>query len=175
MGINRALTAASHDVTWNGEQATTVRGLTPQDFSAILVAEGLTIAEFFTNSERVNLRGINLQDTDQVASALQSQGGPLLMSLASHAPSVLARIIAVASDEEDIEEATAHVAVNFSAPLQFECLAQIARMTFNGPEGFRLFVGNVMTLVQSVRAMTSTSGAPRSLEARSSASGSAPH
>ncbi len=175
MGINKNLIAAAASIEWAGVEAATVRGLTPQDFSAILVAEGLTIAEMFTESDVLDMSNLDMTNQAQIADRLMSQGGPLLMTLANHAPSLLARIIAVAADEEDIETATKYIAVNFSLPLQFECLAQIAYMTFNGPEGFRRFVGNVMVLVNTVQAMTSTDNKPRLIESTHSDAGSVTH
>ena len=38
-----------------------------------------------------------------------------------------------------------------------QALIEIASMTFAGPEGFRMFVGNVAALVKTVNTMTSAS------------------
>ena len=159
MGINRTITAARASVKWNGEEAAVVRGLTPADVSNILVMEGENLIALIKAFDTMDTGNVDFKNTEAVADMIMGKATPLLTSLANDAPRFLAAIIAVAArdKEDDLEELTSFVEENFTLALQFECLKDIARMTFIGPEGFRLFVGNVSALASTVAGMTSAS------------------
>lgn len=171
MALNKALRLAKSAVEWNGEQAAEVRGLTPADVVSILTTEGDSVLGMFEAFEKIDLKGIDTKDTAAVADRLLSEGPAFLMGLAAKAPMLLARLIAVASLEEgdDLDENSAFVHDNFSLPLQFECIRHVCIQTFAGPEGFRMFLGNVMALVGTVDALTSAN--PKQNERSSSDAG----
>lgn len=153
MAISKSFKMHGHSVQWNGEEAATVRGLTPNDITKILLAEGEGVLGLFGLRDEIDLKGVDLKDTNAVADVLMEQGPNVLIRAASTMPLLIARIIGVAGDD-DSDETVFQIATTWPLPLQFEILGQIARMTFVGPEGFRQFLGNVSTLMKSLGAIT---------------------
>lgn len=162
MAINKSFGNTKTPVMWNGEEALSVRGLTPDDITKVLILEGENIADLFGTATAVDLSGVNTRDTEQLADWLMAKAPTLLMALANKSPTLLARILAVSAmeGEDDLEESAEYIRSNFTLPLQFEAAVRIAALTFAGPEGFRLFVGNVMALVETVAALTSVKTKP---------------
>ena len=110
--LKKLKAAPTVDITWQGEVAASVRGLSPADVAALLVSVGV------------------------------------------HLPTLMAQLIARAADAADDWEM---VRDHYSFVLQFDILAEIAKLTFNEPEGFRRFVGNVLLLVDLAGTLTSGS------------------
>jgi len=160
VSINKLFLNAKQKVLWNGQEAAEVRGLTPDDFANILVVDGETLDGALQAFDSLDLAGVNPRDSNSVADAVMSQGPKVLVAVANKAPGIIARIIAVAADD-NTPEAIEAIRTGFPLPLQFEILRQISIQTFAGPEGFRLFVGNVAALVGTVGAMTSAKSMTR--------------
>jgi hypothetical protein len=164
MGINRNTASLSKSVSWDGNEVAVVRGLTPSNIADILIQEGESLIDLFNAFEKLDTKGVDMKDNEAVATMIMEKAVPMLATLAKDAPRFLAAIIAVAasSKDDDVAADTDFIAENFSLPLQFECLKEIARMTFVGPDGFRLFLGNVSALASTVAAMTSAPGKTKS-------------
>lgn len=153
MGINKSFATAQEKVMWGEEEAATVRGLTTTDLTNILIAEGKNIYALFEEFDSLrNTAGVDPRNTDQVADALMRNAPMLLAKIGEVAPTMLARVIAVAADD-NTDEAMESI-LRFPAPLQVDVLTRIARQTFIGPEGFRVFLGNVQALVAAFAGMT---------------------
>lgn len=159
MAIKKSFAMHGAPVQWGGEEAATVRGLSPNDITDIVLAEGEGILELFGLRDSIDLKGVDLKDSEAVADVLMAQGPQALIQVAQKLPLLLARIIAVAADENN-EDQIIEISKAWPLPLQFEALAVIARMTFMGPEGFRAFVGNVSTLLSSLSAITNVKTIP---------------
>lgn len=152
MGINKNIVSKEVAVVWGGGEVATIRALTPNAISTILVKEGQGLIDLFKAFEDMDFKNVDLNNTDAVAEMVMSRAPEFLMKVANDAPRFLATVIAVATGEEDEVD---FVQKEFSFPLQFECLMQIASATFVGPEAFKAFLGNVAALASTVTAMTS--------------------
>lgn len=151
MAINRKLTTAK-SVKWNGDEAARVRGLTPNDIALILEREGESLKTVLDVLDEVDLAGIGEGETDKLADRIMAAGPGIVVHLSKMLPRFLAAVIVVASDgdEDDID----YVASDWPLALQFLALADIATLTFSGPEGFKAFVGNVLGLVGLAKTLT---------------------
>lgn len=143
-----------HDITWQGEVVATVRGLSPADVTAILVDVGEDIAALFNVQEELEQVKLQTKDASVLADQLLAQWPKIFVAISSHFPNVMAKLIARAADADD-KDTWMMVRDEYSVVLQMDILAEIARLTFNDPEGFRRFVGNVLALVDLTGTLTS--------------------
>ena len=159
MGINKEIVRKKTEVRWNGAVAVTVKGLTPNDIARVLTRAGEDIAGVVGIADDLDglKASVSGQEADAVAEILVKQVPMILQSAGTHLPELLARLIAIGADDEDEWE---FVLTEFNAGLQFECLKEIANLTFNGPEGFRMFVGNVLALLDTGRTLSSAMPPP---------------
>lgn len=159
MAINRGIQNVRDSVMWNGEEAATVRGLTPNDVAQLLADEGRGLHVMLEANEAFSFADIDLKNKEQIADRIMAEAPKLLVHLANNLPDFLAKLIAVAADGDD--EDADFIRDNWSLPLQYEALRKIAVQTFSGPEGFRMFVGNVLALADTMRSLTGRkAGAP---------------
>lgn len=152
--LKKLKAAPTVDITWQGEVVASVRGLTPADVTAILVSVGEDLAGLFSLAEELDDVKLNPANADALADQLMQQWPKLVTAVGSHLPNVLAKLIASAADDADAWEM---VRDHYSFVLQFEILAEIAKLTFNEPEAFRRFVGNALLLVDLGGTLTSGS------------------
>lgn len=142
----------------NNEQVATIRGITAEDLSLLLTVVGSNMDGLFNVAEELDRSSLDVKDTDKLSEQIMDRAPGVIAGVARHMPDVIHTIIAVATLEDgdgiSIAEAVELVR-SWPAPLQIEALKLVAVSTFNTPEGFRLFVGNVKALVASVRALTS--------------------
>ncbi len=167
--LKKLQAAPTVDITWQGEVVASVRGLSPADVTAVLVAVGEDLGGLFNVAEEVEGMKLDLQDTERLADQLTAAWPRIVAAVGVHLPNLLSQLIARAADAPDEWEM---VRDTYSFALQFDILAAIARLTFNEPEGFRRFVGNVLLLVDLAGTLTSgakkrprTPGGPQSLAA----------
>lgn len=167
--LKKIKTAPTVDITWQGEVVASVRGLTPADVTAILISVGEDLAGLFNVAEEVDGMKLELANADALADQLMSQWPKFVAAIGTHLPNTLAQVIANAADAPEEWEM---VRDHYSFVLQFEILAEIAKLTFNEPEAFRRFVGNALLLVDLGGTLTSgskkrpkTHAAPPSLAA----------
>ncbi|HEY1404749.1 MAG TPA: hypothetical protein VGB05_11515 [Pyrinomonadaceae bacterium] len=146
MAINRALRAVRTSIEWNGEKAADVRGLTPTDIAAALTSEGDKFDGILEAFDMLDLTA----GTDALADQAMQQAPMIVMKLAANAPRFIANLIAFAADDVDAVDDV----MLWPAPLQFEVLTEIARLTFAGPEKLHLFLGNVAALVDILSNIT---------------------
>lgn len=151
MGINRNISAAKV-VMWNGEEAATVRGLTPNNLATILQMEGTNLRSALDALDEADLQGVDPKDTDAIAGRLISAAPAVIVHLSKTLPRFLAAIIVVAADGE--EDDISHVAEEWPLALQFLALTEIAVLTFSGAEGFRAFLGNAFALAGLAKTLT---------------------
>jgi hypothetical protein len=145
MGINKEFFAPTEAVLWNGVEACTLRGITPDDLARVMVENAAEVEELFTLMERDDtLKGISMDDPQAAMKAMQANGAQFFALLVNKVPVLVAKIIAVAADDPGEWE---HVRKNFVLPLQFECLQIAAKLTFVDSNGFKTFLGNVLALV----------------------------
>lgn len=152
--LKKLKAAPTVDITWQGEVVASVRGLTPADVTAILVSVGEDLAGLFNLAEEVDGMKLELGNAEALADQLMSQWPKFVTAIGSHLPNVLAQLIANAADDADAWEM---VRDHYSFVLQFEILAEVAKLTFNEPEAFRRFVGNALLLVDLGGTLTSGS------------------
>jgi len=132
------------NVEWQGEVVASVRGLSPADVTSILLAVGEDLAGALSLMEEIDKIGLDPRDPEMLADRLMQDWPKIVKMIGDYLPNVLSQIIANAADDPDSWEM---VRDSYSFVLQFEILAEIARLTFNSPEGFKRFVGNVLALV----------------------------
>src|SRR5690625_813406 len=171
MSINKAQKNVRSTVLWHGEEAAKVRWLTPNDVAQLLADRGQGIQALLEANDAFSLAGIDLDNKEAIADRIMESGPKLVVHLASTMPDLIARLIAVAAEEDD-DETVEYIRDNWSLPLQFEALRHIAVQTFAGPEGFRMFVGNVLALGQTVSHLTGQATARSVRAPRGSESGS---
>ena len=152
--LKKLKAAPTVDIKWQGEVVASVRGLTPADVTGILVSVGEDLAGLFSLAEEVDGMKLELADAPALADQLLTQWPKIVAAVGEHMPNVLSQLIARAADAPDEWEM---VRDNYSFVLQFEILAEIAKLTFNEPEAFRRFVGNVLLLVDLAGTLTSGS------------------
>ena len=150
--LKKLKVAPTVDVSWQGEVVATVRGLSPADVSAILVSVGEDLAALFSVVEDVEGMKLDLKDKEALADTLMTQWPKIIVSVSEHLPNVLAQLIARAADSPEEWEMVKNT---YGFVLQFDILAEIARLTFNEPAGFQRFVGNVLMLVDLSGTLTS--------------------
>ena len=97
---------------------------------------------------------LDVQNAEKLADQLMQSWPKIIPSVGVHLPNLMAQLIARAADAPDEWEM---VRDHYSFVLQFDILAEIAKLTFNEPEGFRRFVGNVLLLVDLAGTLTSGS------------------
>lgn len=146
--------APSASVKWDGEVVAEVRGLSPADITNILVSVGDNLAGLFSTAEDFDEIKVDTKNPDKAADQLLAAWPKLVGSFATHLPDTLATIIANAADAPEEWE---FVRDNYPMALQLEILVEIARLTFESPEGFRRFVGNALLLVNLGGTLTSGS------------------
>ena len=152
--LKKLKAAPTVDLTWQGEVVASVRGLTPADVTAILVSVGEDLAGLFNLAEEVDGMKLQAGDAEKLADQLMQGWPKIVTAIGTHLPNALAQVIANAADAPDEWEM---VRDHYSFVLQFEILAEVAKLTFNEPEGFRRFVGNVLLLVDLAGTLTSGS------------------
>ena len=149
--LKKLPTALTKEIHWQGDVVATVRAVTPADLAAILVEVGEDIGALFDLNDDVKRIDITTKDKAALADQILSKWPSLLNAVSIHFPNLIAKIIARAADEPDAWEM---VNADYSVVLQMDILAEIARLTFNDPEGFRRFVGNVLALVDLTGTLT---------------------
>lgn len=149
MGINKELALHSVPVMWNGQEAARLRGLNPTDILKLLAKEGNAVDVGLSAVDGFDLSDVDTQDKAALAEAIIERAPKFLMTLSNQVPGFLAGLIAVAADDPGSEE----YVQGWPLGLQFEALSTISRMTFNGPEGFAVFVGNVVALLGTAQGM----------------------
>ena len=142
------------DNKWQREVVASVRGLSPADVAALLVSVGEDLAGLFSIAEEVDGMKLDVQNAEKLADQLMQSWPKIITSVGVHLPNLMAQLIARAADAPDEWEM---VRDHYSFVLQFDILAEIAKLTFNEPEGFRRFVGNVLLLVDLAGTLTSGS------------------
>lgn len=152
--LKKIKNAPTVDITWQGEVVASVRGLTPADVTSILVAVGEDLAGLLDLAEEVDGMKLEVKDAGVLADQLMQQWPKIVSAIGTHLPNMLSQIIANAADAPDEWEM---VRDHYSFVLQFEILAEIAKLTFNEPEAFRRFVGNALLLVDLAGTLTSGS------------------
>lgn len=152
--LKKLKTAPTVDIKWQGEVVASVRGLTPADVTAILVSVGEDLAGLFSLAEEVDGMKLEIENAEALANQLLTQWPKFITAVGTHMPNVLAQLIANAADAPEEWEM---VRDHYSFVLQFEILAEIAKLTFNEPEAFRRFVGNALLLVDLGGTLTSGS------------------
>ena len=152
--LKKLKAAPTVDITWQGEVVASVRGLTPADVTAILVSVGEDLAGLFSLAEEVDGMKLEIENAEALANQLLTQWPKFITAVGTHMPNVLAQLIANAADAPEEWEM---VRDHYSFVLQFEILAEIAKLTFNEPEAFRRFVGNALLLVDLGGTLTSGS------------------
>lgn len=152
--LKKLQAAPTVEVPWSGEVVASVRGLAPADITNLLVSVGEDLAGLFSLIEDLDKTKIDTKDATAAADQLMTIWPEIVSKVGVHTPDLLARLIATACDSPDDWEM---VRDSYPFPLQFEILAEMARLTFNSPEGFRRFVGNVLLLVDLSGTLTSGS------------------
>jgi hypothetical protein len=149
MAINKALKGATRKVEWNGVEAAEVRGLSPNDVFGLLNEEGNGVKSLIVSAENLGIKaGMPIE---QIAAQIEVQAPQLFVALAEEMPKFLAKLIALAADDESAWE---HVMEHWPIALQFMAVSDIAALSFGGVHGFRMFVGNVLALAGIVGTMT---------------------
>jgi hypothetical protein len=144
--------AQTVDITWQGEVVASVRAISPADLTDLLITVGEDLAAVFNVVEEIDQLKLDTKKADKLADQLLQQWPKIVTAVGTHLPNVLAQIIARTADEPEMWE---EVRDNYSFALQFEILVEVAKLTFNDPEGFRRFVGNVLALVDLSGSLTS--------------------
>ena len=154
MGINKKIVKRQVEIPVDGQVAVTVGGLTPNQLATILKTAGEDIAGVVGIADDLDAMKMEMKgkDNEMIAEIIANQVPTIMSSVAKNLPEMFARIIAVAADDEDEWE---FVLNNFNIGLQVECLQKIAELSFNGPQGFLIFLGNVLALVDTGRTLTS--------------------
>ena len=154
MGINKKIVKRQVEIPVDGQVAVTVGGLTPNQLATILKTAGEDIAGVVGIADDLDAMKMEMKgkDNEMIAEIIANQVPTIMSSVAKNLPEMFARIIAVAADDEDEWE---FVLNNFNIGLQVECLQKIAELSFNGPQGFQIFLGNVLALVDTGRTLTS--------------------
>ena len=150
--LKKLKTLPKETVLWQGEVVAEIRGLNPEDISSILVTAGEDLAGVFSAAEEFETIDFKESSTEMVAEQLMAQWPKLVAGVATHLPDVLAKIVACAADSPDEWEM---VRDEYPFALQFEILVVLGRLTFDSPEGFKRFVGNVLLLVDLAGKLTS--------------------
>ena len=152
--LKKLKAAPTVDIKWQGEVVASVRGLSPADVAALLVSVGEDLAGLFSVAEDVEGMKLDVHNAEKMADQLMQSWPKIVSSVGVHLPNLLAQLIARAADAPEEWEM---VRDHYSFVLQFDILAEIAKLTFNEPEGFRRFVGNVLLLVDLAGTLTSGS------------------
>lgn len=150
MSLNHDFQIERKEITWNGQVAGVVRGLTPHDIMSVIVEnpqETDMVFEAIEGEARAALPSDNPSASD-FADALSGSADKAFGKLVAKAPDLVSKLIARACDSPDQWEV---VRDRFVVPLQFEMVQEIARLTFVDPPGFRRLVGNVMALVEAFK------------------------
>lgn len=133
------------EVKWRGEVVCDVHGLSPADLTSILLAAGEELAGLVDVTQEIDKLGLTAKDgADVLADQLLAKWPQMVQSVGTYVPNFLARVIAIAAGDGDEWEM---VKENYPFILQFEILVEIAKLTFDTPEAFKKFVGNVLLLV----------------------------
>ena len=154
MGINREFLTSKEAVYWNSIEVGSIRVLSAQDIALLMVKGGDLIAGLFLDFDKADLQKFITDDPDKLADMITEIAPRLLGGVALKAPDLVAMIIAIASDSEEIEQDMVHIMANWPIALQLDYLSRLARMSFVDPEGFRVFVGNALALVSSIEVLT---------------------
>lgn len=115
-----------------------LRGLCPNDIKVILTRNRLSAEMLFNLAERKGVKGME----DLTEDRLKDVATTAITEL----PTLVAHIIAQCAD--DIENAD--IVERLPAPVQFECLRKVARLTFTDATNFGEFLGNVMATVRTM-------------------------
>ena len=146
--------APTVNVQWQGETVASVRGLSPADLTALLLAAGEEIGGLVKAAEEWDKLDLKMGDADALADQLLAKWPQMVQSIGTYVPDFLARLIAISCQDADKWEM---VRDHYPFVLQFEILVEAAKLTFNTPEAFKTFVGNVLLLVDLGGTLTSGS------------------
>lgn len=150
MALNRNFFQPRKDIRWNDQHACTVRGITPDDLAQIMSENAADMEVLMQTIEKDKiLSKVDISKDGALQQAMQENQGRVFNLLIGSVPALIAKVIALAADDYS-EEAVKHIRNEFPAPLQFEALVEIAKLTFVDQNGFKAFLGNVSGLVASV-------------------------
>lgn len=119
-------------------QSIPLRGICPNDIKVILTRNRLSAEMLFNLADRKGVKGMGDLTEDKIKG--------IANSAITELPTLVANVIAQCSD--DIE--SADIVECLPAPVQFDCLRKIARLTFTDATNFGEFLGNVMATVQTM-------------------------
>lgn len=151
MGINFETLAQQETFTFNGKEIGTIRALVPQDLTVVLVKAGEQVKKLFEVGESMDVGSLDLKDREVLADQLLERGPKFLMGLATAMPELLADVIAVAANAPEDRDA---IMGGMPLPIQLAYMTRLCELTFADAEGFRLFVGNVLALVNTAKVLT---------------------
>lgn len=159
--LSKTVRKRTAEIVWGDEIVAQVHALDPKDVADILVEMGQDVAGVFSALDEVDdlrtamarAQGNPEDAADQIMQALPQ----VLVAFRKHLPNVLAKIVATAAGEPEEWE---YVRDNYDVMLQFLILGEIARVTFVSVDGFRMFAGNVVALVETVSSLTNAKNLP---------------
>jgi hypothetical protein len=134
-------------VEFDGKLVCEVRGITPDDIARIVSQNAKDmdkLVEMFAKDKA--FAKINPADAASLASVVDDNSSAMFGQVILQVPDLVARLIAVASDEDDAETIE-HIKKNLPILIQFDAVVAIAEATFINKDVFKDFVGKVMALV----------------------------
>jgi hypothetical protein len=147
MGINKEFYEPRATINWQGQVVCDVRGITPTDITQLMAENAADMETLVTTFERDRvLSQVDVSNDEALTNALTENTTKLFTTLVTTVPDLMAKIIAVAADCADDQEAIDAVR-KYVIPLQFEILTQVAKLTFVDQNGFKEFLGKILALV----------------------------
>ena len=137
----RDIIIETDSVEYNG-QSIPLRGISPNDIKTILTRNRLSADLLFNIAEREGVKSPEDLTEETIKKIVNTS--------ISELPTLVATIIAQCADDILF----ADVAERLPAPVQFDCLRKIARMTFTDATNFGEFLGNVVAAVKSVSSLS---------------------
>lgn len=119
-------------------QTIPLRGINTNDIKAVLVRNRLSADMLFNIAERKGIKSAE----DLTEDAIKDIANSAIVEL----PVLIATIIAQSADDVESYE----IVQSLPAPVQFDCLRKIARMTFTDATNFGQFLGNVTAAVAAM-------------------------
>lgn len=154
MGINRDSLAFKEEFVFGDIHYGTIRAIVPQDIALLLTTFEGSFSEMFKGVESLDLKSLEVKDSNKLADQLIERGPKFLMALAQNVPNLLARLIAIAADD-DAEDVIDAIQAGMPMPVQFAYVTRLCELSFLNVRGFSEFVGNVSALIKTAEALTS--------------------
>lgn len=136
----RDIVIETDSVEYNG-QTIPLRGLSPNDVKIILTRNRLSADMLFNLAERKGIKAVE----DLTEESIKKIANSAITEL----PVLVANLIAQCSDDID----SADIVQRLPAPVQFDCLRKIARMTFTDATNFGQFLGNVQAAAEGLKTL----------------------